>query len=224
MVGVRLAGDVRAGRRVAGARGRAAHERTELLTGWSRTAPTAATLVERADPADVDAGLARAGRRGLIARGLGRSYGDAAQNAGGIVLDATTLAGFHEIDVEQGVIRVDAGVSLEAIMRTMVPAGLVRARHAGHAPVTVGGAIAADVHGKSHHFDGSFSNHVESFVLHTPKGTRDGHPRVRRRAVLGHRRRARPHRRDRRGDPPPAAHRDVDDPRREPCAAPISTR
>ena len=143
---------------------------TRLLTGWGRTAPTASDVVALTRPSVADDLLGAPPGRGVIARGLGRSYGDAAQNAGGAVLDATTLAGFRDIDLERGVIRVDAGVSLDTIMRRMVPFGWFVAVTPGTRHVTVGGAIASDIHGKNHHVDGGFSNHVVAFSLHTPTG------------------------------------------------------
>jgi len=144
---------------------------TRLLTGWGRTAPTAATVVAPVDDDEVDALLEHAGHRGLVARGLGRAYGDAAQNAGGVVVDATALDMVRDLDLARGTVRVDAGVSLDALMRLLMPFGFFVRVTPGTRYVTVGGAIAADIHGKSHHADGSFANHVESFTLHAPKGT-----------------------------------------------------
>jgi decaprenylphospho-beta-D-ribofuranose 2-oxidase len=144
--------------------------RTEVLTGWGRTAPSAARVVAVSRETEIDDLLAHAGERGIIARGLGRSYGDAAQNAGGTVLDGQSIADVIDLDVARGTVRVAAGISFDALMRFVIPRGFFVPVTPGTRLVTVGGALAADVHGKNHHVDGSIANHVESFVLHTPKG------------------------------------------------------
>jgi decaprenylphospho-beta-D-ribofuranose 2-oxidase len=116
-------------------------------------------------------GVLDVGSRGVIARGLGRSYGDASQNAGGVVLDATgTQPDTFPPVGRDGVVTVSSGTSLEALMQAYVPQGFFLPVSPGTRFVTVGGAIASDVHGKSHHTDGSFMNHVRSLRLAIPTG------------------------------------------------------
>ena len=120
---------------------------------------------------DVNAVLGDPPGRGVIARGLGRSYGDAAQCAGGVVIDATGLAQVRSFDPERGVVQVDAGVSLGTLAGSTLPLGWFLPVTPGTRHVTVGGAVAADIHGKNHHVDGSFCDHLEGFTLATPTGT-----------------------------------------------------
>jgi decaprenylphospho-beta-D-ribofuranose 2-oxidase len=141
-----------------------------LLTGWGRTAPSRATVVRPADVAAIAAELVSPSPRGVLPRGLGRSYGDVAQNGGGIVLDMTGLAGVEVFDDRVGTITALAGTSLDTILRIIVPRGWFLPVTPGTRFVTLGGAIANDVHGKNHHVDGGIGDHVSAFDLVTADG------------------------------------------------------
>ena len=108
------------------------------LTGWGRTAPTPAVLTPVSGEDDVRRVLLARTARGVVARGLGRSYGDAAQNAGGAVLDMTTADRVLDVDPAAGAVEVEAGISLDALMSRFVPMGLFVPVTAGTRYVTVG--------------------------------------------------------------------------------------
>ncbi len=107
----------------------------------------------------------RIDRAGTIARGLGRSYGDAALNAGGRVLGLRRLDRYLGFDAAAGVLTCEAGVTLEQIIDDFAPRGWFPMITPGTKFVTVGGCIANDIHGKAHHAQGCFSNAVEAMTV-----------------------------------------------------------
>jgi decaprenylphospho-beta-D-ribofuranose 2-oxidase len=141
------------------------------VCGWGGAGGVTATLLRAesvdalraavADPAAVRSG---APSRGAIARGMGRSYGDAAQLSGGVVLDTTALRTF-ELDRSTGHVIAQAGVTVGQLLEALVPAGWILPVVPGTAHVTIGGAIASDVHGKNHGSAGAFGAHVLEFSL-----------------------------------------------------------
>src|SRR4029079_15624323 len=104
---------------------------------------------------------------GQIARGLGRSYGDSATLENGSIVLGERLDRFIDFDAATGTLTCEAGVSLADVIDFAVPRGFFLPVTPGTKFVTVGGAIAADVHGKNHHRTGSFGNFVENFELWT---------------------------------------------------------
>jgi decaprenylphospho-beta-D-ribofuranose 2-oxidase len=139
----------------------------ERLTGWGRTAPSVADVVTPTDEEGVVDAVAVS--TALIARGLGRSYGDAAQVGGGVVVSNLGLGGVGTIG-DDGLVNVGAGVSFDELLATSIPQGWFVPVTPGTRQVTLGGAVAADVHGKNHHSDGSFGAHVRSLRVVTPRG------------------------------------------------------
>ena len=117
----------------------------------------------------------------LLPHGLGRSYGDSCLNGGGTLIDCSRLDRLIAFDPATGELECEAGVALGELIRFALPRGWFPAVVPGTQWVTVGGAIANDVHGKNHHVAGTFGNHVRGFTLLRSDGavqrcSREEHP------------------------------------------------
>ena len=108
----------------------------------------------------------------MLPYGLGRSYGDVCLNEDGMLLDTAGMNHFIDFNTETGRITCEAGVSLEDLLRLTVPRGWFIPVTPGTKFVTIGGAIANDIHGKNHHAAGTFGCHVLRFELVRSTGER----------------------------------------------------
>ncbi len=140
------------------------------LSGWGRTTSSRCRVLRPRDAQDA-ARIVESRAvppAGLIARGAGRSYGDAACNGGGHVLDMTGCDRIVSIDRERGLVVAQAGVTIARLQAALAERGLTLPVVPGTAHVTLGGAIASDIHGKNHHRDGAIARHVLALSLCTP--------------------------------------------------------
>jgi FAD/FMN-containing dehydrogenase len=142
--------------------------RTSTAESWGRLPQAHQQEVPLAWTADPLPGLPGP----LLPHGLGRSYGDSCLCDGGTLLRTRGLDRLLAFDAEAGRLEVEAGVSLDEINRFALPRGWFLPVVPGTKFVTVGGAIANDVHGKNHHRQGTFGRHVRWFELVRSDGTR----------------------------------------------------
>lgn len=135
------------------------------LTGWGLY-PVQDCLLQRVEaPRQAGAALTEDREASVTPRGLGRSYGDSALNAGGIVADVSGMKCYRAFHESTGLLSCEAGISLAQIIEDFLPHGWFLPTTPGTKYVTVGGAIAADIHGKNHHRVGSFGAFVEDLDL-----------------------------------------------------------
>lgn len=155
-------------------------EPARTLSGWGGNPRSSASVTRPHSRTELERVFPIGSGRGTIARGLARSYGDSAQRAGGVVIDMTAVDDFT-LDVETGLVTASAGATLDELITALVPKGWFVPVTPGTRYVTVGGAIAADVHGKNHHVAGSWGNHLTAMTLIIPGGetlvlSRDSNP------------------------------------------------
>jgi len=132
---------------------------TTVVSGWGRQFAEAPEIVSEA--------LERATKGAALSRGLGRSYGDASlpPDSTSPVVSTPLADRILNFDRTTGLIRVEAGFSLRELVRVFLPQGWFTPVSPGTQFVTVGGMVAADVHGKNHHREGTFGKHVRKLKM-----------------------------------------------------------
>ncbi|MGD0923626.1 MAG: FAD-binding oxidoreductase [Streptosporangiaceae bacterium] len=135
-----------------------------LLTGWGRTTRSRALVVGPLPADQLRALVAGWPAGGVLARGAGRSHGDAAQNGGGVVLDPVTVSRI-DLDPDAATVRVSASTTFTDLLTRIVPEGMLLPVLPATRHLTVGGAVAADVHGNNQRSDGSLGRWIEEIEI-----------------------------------------------------------
>ena len=138
------------------------------IHSWGRYPVSASKITKVRSAAALQESLSTDTGSCTIARGMGRSYGDSALAKDIICTEGSDL--FYAFNEETGQLRCAAGVTLDSILHTFMPKGWFLPVVPGTRFVSVGGAIASDIHGKNHHLDGSFCQYVEALRLLLPSG------------------------------------------------------
>lgn len=138
------------------------HLKEETLSGWGNIPKSASKVAYPYHAPEISHILST---EKILPRGLGRSYADQATNTNHVVLKMERLNHFLAFNDKTGILTCEAGVTLDEIIRHLTPRGWFPMITPGTKYVTIGGAIANDVHGKSHHIDGSFVNCVIEFTI-----------------------------------------------------------
>ncbi len=155
----------------------------QRIDGWGHADPSQCKVYRAHRMRDVARTLATGDAGTYIPRGSGRSYGDAAVNPGQGVIRQDPMDRILALDTEAGMVTCEAGVTLGNLLLVLAPRGLVPPVLPGTRHATVGGAIAADVHGKDHHLVGAMADHVHTFELLTADSqqltcSREEHPEI----------------------------------------------
>lgn len=140
------------------------------ITGWGRYPVVTSEVYRPERVREVSAVLADLHDKALIARGYGRSYGDASLNAGKRVMVSERLNRILAFDDQTGLLKCEAGVQLKDILDVFVPRGWFLPVTPGTKFPSLGGSFACDVHGKNHHRDGSISRHTHEIELMLASG------------------------------------------------------